>query len=106
MNYIKQNFSEGQVLKASHLNHIEEGLEQMGASLVEIKQSDWNQTDETQLDFIKNKPSIPDAIINPSTASVGQTLVVKSVDENGKPTEWETSSILSELEARGYIKVI
>ena len=32
---------------------------------------------------------IPDAIINPSTASVGQTMVVKSVDENGKPTEWE-----------------
>lgn len=26
----------------------------------------------------------------PSTASIGQTLVVKAVDENGKPTEWET----------------
>lgn len=26
---------------------------------------------------------------NPSTAKVGQTIVVKAVDENGKPTEWE-----------------
>ncbi len=25
----------------------------------------------------------------PATASVGQTIVVKSVDANGKPTEWE-----------------
>lgn len=32
---------------------------------------------------------IPDAIINPSTATVGQTIVVKAVDENSKPTEWE-----------------
>lgn len=32
---------------------------------------------------------IPNAIVNPSTATVGQTLVVKAVDENGKPTEWE-----------------
>lgn len=32
---------------------------------------------------------IPDSIPTPLTASVGQTIVVKSVDENGKPTEWE-----------------
>lgn len=32
---------------------------------------------------------IPDAVINPTTAKVGQTLIVKAVDENGKPTEWE-----------------
>ena len=30
-----------------------------------------------------------DYIPNPSTASVGQTIVVKSVNENGHPTEWE-----------------
>lgn len=28
----------------------------------------------------------------PMTASVGQYLVVKAVDENGKPTEWETAN--------------
>ncbi|MGN1082001.1 MAG: hypothetical protein ACI4SJ_00510 [Candidatus Avispirillum sp.] len=36
----------------------------------------------------------PDGYIpTPSTAEVGQTIVVKSVDENGKPTEWETADI-------------
>lgn len=29
------------------------------------------------------------AVSAPATADVGQTIVVKSVDENGKPTEWE-----------------
>lgn len=31
----------------------------------------------------------PDYISTPSTATVGQTVVVKAVDESGKPTEWE-----------------
>lgn len=35
---------------------------------------------------------IPDGGIPiPNTASVGQTVVVKAVDENGKPTEWEAT---------------
>ena len=29
----------------------------------------------------------------PETAEVGQTIVVKAVDENGKPTEWEASDM-------------
>lgn len=33
-----------------------------------------------------------EAILIPQTASVGQAIVVKAVDENGKPTEWETAS--------------
>lgn len=32
---------------------------------------------------------IQDIIPIPQTASVGQVLAVKAVDENGKPTEWE-----------------
>lgn len=32
---------------------------------------------------------IPNSIPTPLAASIGQTIVVKSVDENGKPTEWE-----------------
>lgn len=31
----------------------------------------------------------------PPTASVGQTIVVKEVDENGKPTEWEVADMTS-----------
>ena len=33
------------------------------------------------------------AISAPATAEVGQTIVVKSVDENGQPTEWEAVGI-------------
>ena len=33
--------------------------------------------------------AVADAITVPATASIGQTIVVKAVDENGKPTEWE-----------------
>lgn len=34
-----------------------------------------------------------DAIPVPETAEVGQVMMVKSVDENGKPVEWETTDI-------------
>lgn len=37
-----------------------------------------------------------DYIPVPSTAEVGQTIVVKAVDENGKPTEWEAADALSD----------
>ena len=33
----------------------------------------------------------PDAIPVPMTAEIGQTIVIKSVDANGKPTEWEAT---------------
>ena len=32
-------------------------------------------------------------ITSPTTATVGQTIVVKAVDENSKPTEWECAAI-------------
>ena len=52
-----------------------------------VKQVDWNQTDETQKDFIKNKPDEEDAlelvsemgIIDPVTDETGAVLT----DENG-----------------------
>ena len=34
-------------------------------------------------------------ITKPVSASVGQTIVVKAVDENGKPTEWEVADLPS-----------
>lgn len=43
-----------------------------------------------QDDGAKNVLLEGDAIPVPSTAKVGQLLAVKAVDENGKPTEWET----------------
>ena len=38
----------------------------------------------------------PDYISTPTTASIGQTIIVKSVDENGKPTEWEAADVVTE----------
>ena len=38
---------------------------------------------------VAKKSDIPDAVVNPATAAVGQTIIVKEVDENGKPTAWE-----------------
>jgi hypothetical protein len=35
-------------------------------------------------------------VVAPSTAQVGQTIVVKTVDETGKPTEWEAANLKSE----------
>ena len=46
----------------------------------------WLDTDE---DFSA------DVIPVPETSTVGQTIVVKSVDENGKPTEWEAVDMSS-----------
>lgn len=34
------------------------------------------------------------AVSVPATASVGQTIVVKAVDDSGKPTEWEAADML------------
>jgi hypothetical protein len=36
-------------------------------------------------------------VVSDLTAEVGQTIVVKSVDENGKPTEWEAADKANEV---------
>ncbi len=59
MSYERQNFTDGQVLKAEHLNKIEDGIE--------------------------------NSLESPVTAQVGQTIIVKEVDANGKPTKWEAA---------------
>lgn len=42
----------------------------------------------------------------PETAEVGQTIVVKAVDENGKPTEWEAADMASGGGSVGGIHLI
>jgi hypothetical protein len=49
--------------------------------------------DRVDSDIEQVRSEIPDAVINPSTASIGQIIVVKSVDANGKPIEWEAADI-------------
>ena len=39
------------------------------------------------------------AIPVPTTAEVGQTIAVKAVDENGKPTEWEPVTLPEQVQA-------
>ena len=68
MAYNRQTFVDGQILTAAHLNTIE------------------NNIDER----------FKEAIVNPPTASIGQNLIVKSIDESGKPIEWEASDIITD----------
>lgn len=42
----------------------------------------WLDMDEEEINGM-------DIMVPPATAEVGQTIVVKSIDENGKPIEWE-----------------
>ena len=45
------------------------------------------------IDLASQDRTLMDYIKRPRKASVGQTIVVKAVDKNGKPTEWEASDI-------------
>lgn len=40
-----------------------------------------------------NYPKKDEVIPTPTTANVGQTIVVKEIDENGKPTKWEAVDV-------------
>lgn len=61
----------------------------------------WNpQTNKYELsDIPAVTASDIGAIPVPTTASVGQTIVVKAVDENGKPTEWEPVTLPEQVQA-------
>lgn len=61
----------------------------------------WNsQTNKYELsDIPAVTASDIGAIPVPTTASVGQTVVVKAVDENGKPTEWEPVTLPEQVQA-------
>lgn len=48
-------------------------------------------------DVSELKSEISNCVIAPTTSAVGQTIVVKTVDENGKPTEWDVVNIPSKL---------
>lgn len=61
----------------------------------------WNsQTNKYELsDIPAVTASDIGAIPVPTTAEVGQTVVVKAVDENGKPTEWEPVTLPKQVQA-------
>ena len=61
----------------------------------------WNsQTNKYELsDIPAVTASDIGAIPVPTTAEVGQAIVVKAVDENGKPTEWEPMTLPEQVQA-------
>ena len=46
-------------------------------------QSDWAQTDDTKVDFIKNKPTIPDAVSVTQVQSTGTKIATITVGSTG-----------------------
>lgn len=116
---------EGEIIVYDGLNKIKIGdgvTRLIDLSFTQAPSSDWNQSDETQDDYIKNKPilgalssldkvsknELPEEVIYMNsednetieetkepvidvTAQVGQTIIVKEVDANGKPTKWESA---------------
>lgn len=67
-----------------------------------LKKPDLTQDDPKKGDYVHGKTEFAGRHITaPEVAAVGQMIVVKAVDENGKPTEWEAIDRpvkLSELE--------
>ena len=64
-------------------------IEQIMERLDRIGEIDPEQIQKNTDDISKLSKKISECVIAPTTAAVGQTVVVKDVDENGKPTEWE-----------------
>jgi hypothetical protein len=85
-----------------------------------IYYADWNQNNQLAANYIANRPCysvfednqetvyplaekyIPTTVPSVQTAQVGQLLSVKSVDENGKPTEWEVKTPTEIFEELGF----
>ena len=61
-------------------------------------QSDWNQTNNQAVDFIKNKPTIPSGnqLLPPATSADEDKVL--TVDSNGDP-QWETPSASTQQQA-------
>ena len=87
----------GEKITAAVNTYLNENPVAPGATAEQAAQIDKNVADIGELkgDLGKLSEEISDCIITPTTATVGQTVVVKAVDDNSKPTEWETYDIPS-----------
>lgn len=153
MSYERQNFTDGQKLKAEHLNHIEDGLEANSILIVTIDEEtgmashnsvqiyehvqaggtamlaigensllglsfceefccsfthyyaeegnfeEYRILEDGSVEYYSFDAASYDAIYNtfipnPYEAKVGQTIVVKTVDEYGMPTQWKAVDIV------------
>ena len=71
-----------------------------GASAYEIAVANgFEGTEAEWLESLHGKDGQDgDYIPAPATAQIGQTIVVKAVDENGKPTEWEAADVPEQVQ--------
>lgn len=56
--YIKQNFTKGQTLKADHLNHMEDGIASVAERVNGLSGgagTDWNENDPTSASYVQNR---------------------------------------------------
>lgn len=58
-----------------------------------------NRFEKNELKLEEATKKIANAIIAPSIAEVGQTIVVSEIDENGKPTEWESVNLPEQVQS-------
>ena len=64
----RQYYTNGDVLEASHLNHMEAGIKENSDSVSKLSE---------------------EKVSNPSTGEVGQILEIETVDEKGKPKTYK-----------------
>ena len=81
---ISSSICNSETVVQDYADILEQWRGKLGDSVTALK-SDLSQLSE----------EISNCIITPTTAAVGQTVVVKAVDDNSKPTEWETYDIPS-----------
>ena len=91
-----KNVSDEKIAEAVN-TYLNENPVAPGATAEQAAQIDKNVADIHELKGNLNQLSeeISNCIITPTTAAVGQTVVVKAVDDNSKPTEWKTYDIPS-----------
>lgn len=71
--------------------YIDGQWEIIGDTSVDLSQYALNK------DVNEIKGELDKKITSPSTAEVGQTIIVKSVDSNGKPIEWEVTDLSKKM---------
>jgi len=90
MSYKKHIFADGHILKAEHLNAMEDQIaqnESNNGNLADLSTDSKSSTVSAINELNSKKANAP------TKAAVGQILVVKSVDSEGHPTEFETIAL-------------
>lgn len=80
----------GNVYSVKAINGDTVSLRDGGFSLKGPVGSDYNLTSADKTEIAEMAAKMVDGVTVSNTATPGQMLLVKAVDENGKPTEWET----------------